>query len=102
MSAPVSSTIFVLSKSLPIKKLCAGIDTFSQKFDSVEGINVPKRIKCRGTDGIWRPQLVKGKDDLRQDAVMQQVFTIMNGLLTGNKQTNKLLIRTYKVSYKKK
>lgn len=42
-------------------------------------------------------QLVKGKDDLRQDAVMQQVFTIMNMFLTSNKQTKRLLIRTYKV-----
>nr|CAD7451285.1 unnamed protein product [Timema bartmani] len=41
-----------------------------------------------------------GQDDLRQDAVMQQVFTIMNMLLHENKETSKrkLLIRTYKVS----
>lgn len=41
--------------------------------------------------------MVKGKDDLRQDAVMQQVFTIINSFLAANKQTKKLLIRTYKV-----
>lgn len=75
-----------------------GIDTFTDKYWPVEGINQPKRIKCRGTDGIWRTQLIKGQDDLRQDSVMQQVFTIMNDLLLSNKQTNRLLIRTYKVS----
>nr|CAD7572388.1 unnamed protein product [Timema californicum] len=42
---------------------------------------------------------ISGQDDLRQDAVMQQVFTIMNMLLRENKETNKrkLLIRTYKI-----
>jgi phosphatidylinositol kinase/protein kinase (PI-3 family) len=42
----------------------------------------------------------QGKDDLRQDAVMQQVFTLLNTLLKNNKETQnrKLLIRTYKVS----
>ena len=45
------------------------------------GINAPKKISCLGTDGRWRPQLVKGSDDLRQDAVMEQVFALMNSLL---------------------
>lgn len=45
--------------------------------------------------------MFQGNDDLRQDAVMQQVFTIMNSLLKENKDTLKrrLLIRTYKVIY---
>lgn len=74
-----------------------GIRTFSDRYGVADGVNAPKRISCQGTDGIWRMQLVKGKDDLRQDAVMQQVFTIMNTFLTSNKQTKRLLIRTYKV-----
>jgi len=42
----------------------------------------------------------QGKDDLHQDAVMQQVFTLLNTLLKNSKETQnrKLLIRTYKVS----
>lgn len=41
----------------------------------------------------------QGKDDLRQDAVMQQVFGMVNQLLKENKETKKreLRIRTYKV-----
>lgn len=74
-----------------------GVYEYVQFFSSVGGVNVPKKIVCKGTDGISRPQLVKGKDDLRQDAVMQQVFTILNTLLAKNKQTSKLHIRTYKV-----
>lgn len=74
-----------------------GILEFDSVYSSVGGVNEPKKIVCKGTDGINRTQLVKGKDDLRQDAVMQQVFTILNTLLAKNKQTNKLHIRTYKV-----
>lgn len=38
---------------------------------------------------------------MRQDAVMQQVFTVINSLLNANKETQerKLNIRTYKVSH---
>lgn len=67
------------------------------KYKTVGGINAPKRIECRCTNGKHHSQLVKGQDDLRQDAVMQQVFTIMTDLLSANKQTKNLLIRTYKV-----
>lgn len=88
--------------NVPIKKNCdytniVGIHEFGSSFSLVGGVNEPKRITCVGTDGKERTQLVKGKDDLRQDAVMQQVFTIMNTLLAKNKQTSRLHIRTYKV-----
>ena len=58
-----------------------GIYKFQGDFTMVGGINAPKKIYCVGTDGKPRPQLIKGKDDLRQDAVMQQVFGLMNDLL---------------------
>lgn len=90
--------------TLPVNKMgnydnIVGIREFNHKYAVADGINAPKRITCQGTDGVWRTQLVKGKDDLRQDAVMQQVFTIMNTFLTSTKQTKKLLIRTYKVCF---
>ncbi|CAH0564561.1 unnamed protein product [Brassicogethes aeneus] len=81
---------FSIPSSLKVTRIRAS-------FSNVGGINAPKRIKCRGTDGIERSQLVKGRDDLRQDSVMEQVFTIMNSLLASNKQTTCLRIRTYKI-----
>ena len=44
--------------------------------------------------------LLQGKDDLRQDAVMQQVFVLVNKLLNKKPTAHmrKLGIRTYKVS----
>lgn len=42
----------------------------------------------------------QGRDDLRQDAVMQQVFGVVNTLLRKDKESRRrqLHIRTYKVS----
>ena len=48
--------------------------------------------------------ILPGKDDLRQDAVMQQVFGLMNTLLRNDPNTRKrrLQIRQYKVAIKQK
>uniref|UniRef100_A0A1B6BXN6 Serine/threonine-protein kinase ATM n=4 Tax=Clastoptera arizonana TaxID=38151 RepID=A0A1B6BXN6_9HEMI len=88
----------------PINKLgnyedIIGIYKHEESFQMVGGVNEPKKLFCICTDGIKRPMLIKGNDDLRQDAVMQQVFTIMNSLLSKNKETQrrKLIMRTYKV-----
>ncbi|XP_052867560.1 serine/threonine-protein kinase ATM [Anopheles cruzii] len=76
-----------------------GVSKWESKVVGVGGINAPKKLKCLCTDGTVRIQLVKGKDDMRQDAVMQQVFGIMNILLRHDKETavRKLRILTYKV-----
>ncbi|EDV19270.1 uncharacterized protein TRIADDRAFT_33879, partial [Trichoplax adhaerens] len=75
------------------------IEQIESHFRLVGGINLPKIISCIGTDGVTRQQLVKGKDDLRQDAVMQQVFCLVNILLSSDVEASKrkLRIRTYKV-----
>jgi ataxia telangiectasia mutated family protein len=75
------------------------IDRFDVHFQLAGGINLPKVLSCIGSDGKRRRQLVKGKDDLRQDAVMQQVFVLVNKLLQKEHTTSKrkLNIRTYKV-----
>lgn len=74
-----------------------GISKWKSKFLLTAGINAPKRIECVGLNGRTYLQLLKGTDDLRQDQVMQQVFGIMNNLLSQSKMTKKdrLHIRTY-------
>ncbi|XP_069615249.1 serine-protein kinase ATM [Ranitomeya imitator] len=75
------------------------ITSFRPEFRLAGGLNLPKIIDCVGSDGKERRQLVKGRDDLRQDAVMQQVFQMCNTLLQRDSETRKrkLSIRRYKV-----
>ncbi|XP_014097138.2 serine/threonine-protein kinase ATM [Bactrocera oleae] len=72
---------------------------WEESVSLVGGINAPKKLKCLCSDGKSRPQLLKGRDDLRQDAVMQQYFSLMNTLLCYDPKTSerKINIRTYKV-----
>ncbi|XP_070761541.1 serine-protein kinase ATM isoform X3 [Enoplosus armatus] len=75
------------------------IRSFMPQYQLAGGVNLPKIIDCVGSDGKSRRQLVKGQDDLRQDAVMQQVFSMCSMLLQRNTDTRKrkLNIRRYKV-----
>ncbi|KID73239.1 Serine/threonine-protein kinase tel-1, partial [Metarhizium brunneum ARSEF 3297] len=64
------------------------------------GVSAPKIITAVGTNGIRYKQLVKGgHDDLRQDAIMEQVFAAVSSLLKLHRSTQQrnLGIRTYKV-----
>lgn len=76
-----------------------GVLRWSETMSMVGGVNAPKKVSCECSDGKAYPQLLKGKDDPRQDAIMQQVFTIMNGMLRSHKDTKKrrLNVRTYKI-----
>nr|XP_020455917.1 serine-protein kinase ATM [Monopterus albus] len=75
------------------------VQAFKPHYHLVGGVNLPKIIDCVGSDGKSKRQLVKGQDDLRQDAVMQQVFSMCSMLLQRNTDTRKrkLNIRRYKV-----
>ncbi|KHO00714.1 Serine/threonine-protein kinase tel-1 [Metarhizium album ARSEF 1941] len=64
------------------------------------GVSAPKIITAVGTNGVRYKQLVKGgHDDLRQDAIMEQVFAAVSSLLKLHRSTQQrnLGIRTYKV-----
>jgi ataxia telangiectasia mutated family protein len=67
--------------------------------DLVGGVNLPRKITVTGSDGKHYVQMVKGKDDLRQDAVMQQVFGHANALLRGapGARARALHVNTYRV-----
>lgn len=64
------------------------------------GISLPKIVTFYLSDGTRNKMLLKGSnDDLRQDAIMEQVFMQVNKILQNNKELRKheLSIRTYKV-----
>ncbi|KAF7967952.1 hypothetical protein HWV62_32455 [Athelia sp. TMB] len=80
---------------------CVWIKGFDDKFVTAGGVNLPKISVCIGEDNSKYKQLFKGEgnDDLRQDAVMEQVFGLVNIVLERDRDTRKreLHIRDYKV-----
>ena len=75
---------------------------FEDRYRIANGINQPKIVMCMGSDGRARKQLVKGRDDLRQDAVLQQFFETVNHVIVDynkeNFENRRLsLMRTYRV-----
>ncbi|KAM7542492.1 hypothetical protein Aperf_G00000017064 [Anoplocephala perfoliata] len=54
---------------------------FANTYRLAGGLNLPKIVTALCSDGRRRRQLIKGKDDPRQDAIMQQIFSAANHLL---------------------
>ncbi|KAH8889287.1 hypothetical protein GQ53DRAFT_222662 [Thozetella sp. PMI_491] len=76
------------------------IHKFESTMSIASGVSAPKILTAVGSDGCRYKQLVKGgNDDLRQDAIMEQVFAAVSELLKLHRTTRQrnLGIRTYKV-----
>lgn len=68
---------------------------FESTFElAPSGLHRPAIVICLGSQGGKFKQLVKGDDDMRQDAVMQQVFGTMNNLLVNEGAAKSRSIRT--------
>ncbi|XP_033125672.1 serine-protein kinase ATM-like [Anneissia japonica] len=96
--------VAVPTLELPVDPTCrydniVYVKDFEPTFKLAGGVNLPKILTCIGSNGRRYTQLVKGRDDLRQDAVMQQVFGLVNSLLMKDPETKKrkLHVRRYKV-----
>ncbi|KAL0580496.1 Serine/threonine-protein kinase tel1, partial [Marasmius crinis-equi] len=80
---------------------CIWVDKYHGKYTTAGGLSKPKICSCRGSDGKYYKQLFKGEqsDDLRQDAVMEQVFQLVNTVLQRDPETRRrqLRVRDYKV-----
>ncbi|KAK9825683.1 hypothetical protein WJX81_003257 [Elliptochloris bilobata] len=95
----------VVSVHVPVDPSCAYADLphfvqFGETIAFVGGINMPKLVQCFDSAGVRHRQLVKaGNDDLRQDAVMQQFFALINAVLAESAaaRARRLRIATYKV-----
>ncbi|KAE8124229.1 hypothetical protein FH972_019134 [Carpinus fangiana] len=97
----------VVTATFPVDRSCqyheGSFPYFKGLADSVmvmNGINAPKVVECLGSDGHKYRQLAKsGNDDLRQDAVMEQFFGLVNTFLRNHRDTwkRRLGVRTYKV-----
>jgi ataxia telangiectasia mutated family protein len=91
---PVDPTMRYAEGSFP------SFSHFSDTCRLVGGINQPKLVEAHASDGGVYKQLAKaGNDDLRQDAVMQQLFELVNTLLLDDSATRarRLGVGTYRV-----
>ena len=71
------------------------VQAFLTSISLPGGLNQPKLITCRSVAGHEYRQLVKSKDDLRQDALVEQVFSLCNDLFQHKRSTSSTKIRTY-------
>ncbi|KAI6041258.1 hypothetical protein EDC04DRAFT_2670018 [Pisolithus marmoratus] len=80
---------------------CIWISHYDATFQTAGGVNMPKINTCYGSNGQRFKQLFKGEgnDDLRQDAVMEQVFELVNTVLRYDRETKRrdLKVRGYTV-----
>jgi hypothetical protein len=71
------------------------LSSWGTGFTVIGGINLPKIIVTSGSDGLAYKQLVKGRDDVRQDAMVEQLFATVNRVLSGAKSGGG--VRTFRV-----
>ncbi|GAC98161.1 potential phosphatidylinositol kinase [Pseudozyma hubeiensis SY62] len=98
LDVPVATARLEIDPTCKYEKVIS-IVRYSDSFTTAGGIHLPKISECIGSDGKRYKQLFKRDDDLRQDAVMQQVFRMVNDLLKSDRRTRerKLAIRIYTV-----
>ena len=66
------------------------ITRFREEVTIASGISAPKVLTARATDGEQYKQLFKGgNDDLRQDAIMEQVFASVSDMLRNHAATRR-------------
>ncbi|WWC63986.1 uncharacterized protein I303_106592 [Kwoniella dejecticola CBS 10117] len=100
----LSLRIPVATYSLPLDLSCQyqDIPTFHRyrtRYMIAGGVHRPRIMQCLDSDGKQHQQLFKAEDEVRQDAVMEQVFTMTNDLLSRDRQAKvrNLKFRTYNV-----
>ncbi|PPQ64768.1 hypothetical protein CVT24_007854 [Panaeolus cyanescens] len=100
LKVPVSTARTPIDMTMQYKD-CVWITRYDTVFRNAGGNSVPKIVTCVGSDGRKYKQLFKGEgsDDLRQDAVMEQVFDLVNNILRRDQETRRrsLQVRDYKV-----
>ncbi|XP_049912803.1 DNA-dependent protein kinase catalytic subunit isoform X2 [Epinephelus moara] len=86
-------------RSKPLPEYHAKITGFDERVKVMSSIRRPKRLIIRGDDERDHPFLVKGGEDLRQDQRIEQLFAVMNILLSHDATCTHrgMQLRTYQV-----
>ncbi|XP_029313652.1 DNA-dependent protein kinase catalytic subunit [Cottoperca gobio] len=85
--------------SKPLPEYHAKITGFDERVKVMSSIRRPKRLIIRGDDERDHPFLVKGGEDLRLDQRIEQLFAVMNILLSHDATCThrSMQLRTYQV-----
>ncbi|XP_075968746.1 DNA-dependent protein kinase catalytic subunit [Anarhichas minor] len=86
-------------RSKPLPEYHAKITGFDERVKVMSSIRRPKRLIIRGDDERDHPFLVKGGEDLRQDQRIEQLFAVMNILLSHDAACTRrgMQLHTYQV-----
>ncbi|XP_045147611.1 DNA-dependent protein kinase catalytic subunit [Echinops telfairi] len=86
-------------KGKPLPEYHARITGFDERVKVMSSIRKPKRILIRGHDEKEYPFLVKGGEDLRQDQRIEQLFEVMNVILSRDAACSQrnMQLKTYQV-----
>ncbi|GFT93732.1 DNA-dependent protein kinase catalytic subunit [Nephila pilipes] len=86
-------------KSKPLPEYHVKVAGFDEKILVLTSLTSPRRIIIRGNDEKEYKILVKSGEDLRQDARIQQLFSVMNDIYANDIHCSQrhLSLRTYKV-----
>ncbi|KAJ8369167.1 hypothetical protein SKAU_G00091950 [Synaphobranchus kaupii] len=86
-------------RSKPLPEYHAKIVGFDERVKVMTSIRKPKRLVIRGDDEQEHPFLVKGGEDLRQDQRIEQLFGVMNTVLSQDSSCSQrnMLLHTYQV-----
>ncbi|XP_009101121.3 DNA-dependent protein kinase catalytic subunit isoform X1 [Serinus canaria] len=86
-------------KGKPLPEYHAKISGFDERISVMESLRKPKRITIRGSDEREYPFLVKGGEDLRQDQRIEQLFDVMNIILSQDATCSQrnMQLKTYQV-----
>jgi ataxia telangiectasia mutated family protein len=70
---------------------------YRSSYNVLGGIHRPKKMQCYDSHDKIHFELFKGNDEIRQDAVMEQVFGMANDILARDRKTKarELKYRTY-------
>ncbi|XP_063779765.1 DNA-dependent protein kinase catalytic subunit [Pseudophryne corroboree] len=86
-------------KTKPMPEYHVKISGFDERVTVMSSLRKPKRIVIRGNDEKDHAFLVKGGEDLRQDQRIEQLFDIMNIILSQDAACSQrcMQIKTYQV-----
>ncbi|KAF6100706.1 protein kinase, DNA-activated, catalytic subunit [Phyllostomus discolor] len=86
-------------KGKPVPEYHVRVAGFDERVKTMTSIRKPKRIIIRGHDEREYPFLVKGGEDLRQDQRIEQLFEVMNVILSQDAACSQrnMQLKTYHV-----